>query len=71
MKRWRERNPLQTKAYRLVYSAVRNGNLKKQACNCGSVLVEAHHADYEKPLDVLWVCKPCHMKKDKERRKMA
>lgn len=30
-------------------------------CNCEDKL-EGHHSDYDKPLDVMWVCIPCHRK---------
>jgi ribosomal protein S27AE len=44
-----------------VSQAVKTGRLQKQPCAwCGAHTVQAHHADYEKPLDVLWLCRPCH-----------
>ena len=45
-----------------TYSLVQRGHLKKGPCQrCGSTRnVEAHHADYSKPREVEWVCRPCH-----------
>lgn len=40
--------------------AVLIGQIVKQPCECGAEQSEAHHDDYSKPLDVRWLCKPCH-----------
>lgn len=37
------------------------GWLEPQPCeSCGSVDVQKHHTDYSKPLDIEWLCAPCH-----------
>lgn len=42
-------------------NAVRDGVLEKQPCAiCGSASSEAHHEDYDKPLDVIWLCRAHH-----------
>lgn len=33
---------------------------KPEKCNCGEMVVHAHHPDYSKPLKVEWVCAKCH-----------
>jgi len=51
-------------AHLLVMYAVRLGMIKKEKeCQiCRSTLrVEGHHEDYKKPLDVIWLCKVCHV----------
>lgn len=56
--------PERTKARNAVSNAIRDGRLNKKPCAfCGHAqTVEAHHHDYSKPLDVTWLCKPCHRK---------
>jgi len=46
-----------------VARAIRAGTLTRpsECSRCGSACrAEGHHADYDKPLDVEWLCKPCH-----------
>ena len=60
----RARNPDKYKARTAVNNAVRDGRLFRLPCACGSLKVQAHHADYSKPLDVKWVCFRCHREKE-------
>lgn len=50
------------KAADTLNAAIRNGSLARQPCErCGATeKIDAHHEDYSKPLDVVWLCKPCH-----------
>lgn len=63
------RNPKKRSAHIAVGNAVRDGKLIRpdncEKCNSVSAL-EAHHCDYNKPLDVMWLCDPCHKKWHKE-----
>lgn len=60
-KRWREENPAAYRAHSAVGNAVRDGKLAKLPCEfCGETRVHAHHKDYSKPLDVIWLCAKCH-----------
>ncbi len=53
----RKKNPDQYKARTAVSNAVRCGKMKRLPCEvCGSLESEAHHEDYSKPLDVVWLC---------------
>lgn len=40
--------------------------LKSEFCQiCGSKgRIEGHHHDYDKPLEIIWVCRKCHIKID-------
>lgn len=51
------------------HKAKRQGEIKQQPCaECGDPNSEAHHPDYSKPLDVVWLCRPHHTKADAYRR---
>ena len=56
------KNIVRSKAHKAVSQALKSGTLSKVPCrDCGAVKVEGHHEDYNKPLDVIWLCHSCHM----------
>lgn len=66
--RWKERHPEKYRAKQTVNNAVRDGRLDRpDSCSeCDKKgLVHGHHHDYNKPLDVTWLCPPCHSKEHK------
>lgn len=62
----RKRNPLYNKTHLAVSRAIKKGILTRPTictkCNSHNVKIEGHHEDYTKPLDVIWLCIPCHRK---------
>lgn len=59
--RFRRRNPDKARAHNRVSKALRTGKLQKKPCDvCGATKVEAHHEDYTKPLEVIWLCRKHH-----------
>lgn len=66
-KAWIVRNPKKRKAHIVVGNAVRAGKLLKSPCqDCGNFTVEAHHPNYDKPLEVVWLCRSCHSLRHKK-----
>jgi excisionase family DNA binding protein len=67
-RRWADRNTDRIQKYKRagdrVKAAVKAGLIVRgSACEvCGSTMgtIEAAHADYSKPLEVRWLCQPCH-----------
>jgi hypothetical protein len=57
------RYPHKQAARQAVSNAIRDGKIFRpascQQCSSGARL-HAHHDDYSKPLDVRWLCVPCH-----------
>jgi hypothetical protein len=47
--------------------AVRDKKIIKLPCqSCGNVKSEGHHHDYDKPLEVEWLCFTCHRNSHKQ-----
>ena len=64
---WRAEDSRRSAAHSSVARAVRNGALVRQpCCQCGAQKTVAHHEDYDKPLEVMWLCQPCHKVRHKE-----
>lgn len=41
---------------------VKTGLIQKKDCQeCGSHESQIHHEDYNKPTEVTWLCRPCHL----------
>lgn len=69
MREWRQHQELtaeqrkkdNARSYAGVYK--RRGLLTQADCvSCGSVESQMHHEDYDQPLEVTWLCRPCHLK---------
>lgn len=57
----RRLHPEREDARQLVAFALRSGRMKRKPCvRCGSLNVQAHHPDYSKPLEVVWLCQKHH-----------
>jgi hypothetical protein len=54
------------RARQAVKYALKAGTLTKQSCrDCGDIIVQAHHPDYTKPLEVIWLCLLHHIAEHK------
>lgn len=62
--RLRLRKPHVVRAQLMAQRAKKRGRLQSKPCQrCGSAEhITMHHPDYSKPLEVQWLCQPCHTK---------
>ena len=56
---YEKKYPERRTARNIVRSALIKGILISEKCLCGAK-AEAHHPDYSKPLEVVWLCKRHH-----------
>jgi len=67
VKRYHEKYPERYKARQELNRAIRNGIIIQKPCKvCGFCITEAHHDDYSKPLDVIWLCKKHHAERHRK-----
>ena len=69
MQEYRRRNRKKEAARSVFRRAVMSGRVvRAEKCQeCGGSPVEGHHEDYDKPLDVAWLCKVCHGKRHRKK----
>jgi hypothetical protein len=57
----------QRRARSAVDTALKNGTLERMPCErCGERNAQAHHDDYSKPLNVMWLCPKHHRERHRE-----
>lgn len=60
-KDYREKNQKKRSAHQAVAQALKKRHLVKECCmECGESHTYAHHCDYDRPLDVMWLCATHH-----------
>ena len=58
---WAKKSGYKMRAHWRVKSAIKAGLLKRLPCEvCGNEKSQAHHEDYSKPLDVVFLCDKHH-----------
>jgi hypothetical protein len=66
-KEWQLKNHIKRAAHIIAGNAIKDGRLNKQPCEvCGNIIVDAHHDNYEYPLNVRWLCKKHHAEHHKK-----
>jgi ribosomal protein S27AE len=72
-RRWRQSHRQEHYVHTLLNRAIKSGIVTKQIkcskCGIGGVKINAHHEDYSKPYDVIWLCDKCHAERHKQIRK--
>lgn len=60
-----KKHPEKLKAKNILNQAIQKGEITRPTqcacCGCSSTGIEGHHHDYSKPLDVVWLCRGCHI----------
>lgn len=69
-KEWNTKNREKYLAHKAVETALRTGRLQRKPCErCGETkLVHAHHDDYSKRREVMWLCPLHHKQRHRELR---
>lgn len=63
---YKKRNPIKHKCRWIVWNGIKLGSINRpnNCSQCNEFCIpEAHHKDYNKPLEIEWLCKECHMER--------
>lgn len=67
---WQDTNMVKRRAHIMTGNAIRDGYLQKPQscarCLLSDRAVHAHHENYYKPLEVVWLCVECHGARHRE-----
>lgn len=65
--KWRTDNRVKRACHTILRNFMRNKERAKVCSECGREgMTHGHHDDYAKPLEVRWLCVPCHSEWHKE-----
>jgi len=59
-KKWTGNHPNRRAAAQIVNNAIKGGRLVRLPCFVCGKKAHAHHPDYDRPLDVIWLCPKHH-----------
>lgn len=59
-KEYAKAHPEKIKARYTLNNALKRGELERKPCEICGKKAEAHHDNYDKPLEVKWLCPKCH-----------
>lgn len=55
-----QRKIMNCHSYAHVY--MKRGKIIKKSCEkCGNINSQMHHPNYNEPLNIIWLCRPCHL----------
>ena len=60
VEKWEAAHPFRRDAQIALGNAIKGGRVKRLPCLVCGEKAEAHHADYSRPLDVMWLCSGHH-----------
>ena len=58
--RWAQKHPNRRAASQILNNALRDGKVQRHFCFVCGKKAHAHHPDYDRPLDVMWLCPKHH-----------
>lgn len=57
---WISKHPNRRAASHILNNAIRDGKVQRHPCFVCGAKAHAHHPDYDRPLDVIWLCPKHH-----------